>query len=177
MEAIIAFALVASLCIYTSGISVAIVATIIDTLIDILAVALPRGSKESFPTHAQSIGTFRTFPQNNTAFGIGCASLWTSSCRSQFVYSSCLRGKRTIGDTVSDKVFVANANCRVVRRYLATCILMANKTDAHIPRNTLNGSPLEWHVLRDVASVGENGIIAGEAPTFEFLWRVVVDTE
>ena len=54
---------------------------------------------------------------------------------------------------------------------------MANEIDTHVSCNTLERTPFDWHVVFDVASVGENGIVAREAPTFEFLWRVVVDTE
>ena len=54
---------------------------------------------------------------------------------------------------------------------------MANKIDAHISWNTLERTPFSWHVVLDVTSVGENGFVAGETTTFEFLRRIVVDTK
>ena len=92
MEAIVALAFVASFCIYTSGILVAIVASIVDALIDILALPLPRGSKKSFLTHAQTIGTFGIFPKNDTTFRIRRTNVWTWGCLLRLLHN-CLGGK------------------------------------------------------------------------------------
>ena len=54
---------------------------------------------------------------------------------------------------------------------------MTNGIDTHVAWNTLDRTPFGWHVVLDVASIWENGIIAGETPTFESLWKIVVHTE
>jgi hypothetical protein len=86
-------------------------------------------------------------------------------------------GRRTIGDAVSDKIVVANANCLVRRRYNTGSILMTKELDTHIPWNTLEGTPFDWHRVRYVLRVGENGIVTWSATALEFLWRIIVDTE
>ena len=53
---------------------------------------------------------------------------------------------------------------------------MANKLDANIFCNTLERAPFDCHRVRDVASIGENCIVAGETPAFVFLWKIVVNT-
>jgi hypothetical protein len=54
---------------------------------------------------------------------------------------------------------------------------MTNKTNTHIPCKTLERTPFNRHIVLDVARVGENGIVARKATAFEFLWRIIVDTE
>jgi hypothetical protein len=54
---------------------------------------------------------------------------------------------------------------------------MANEIDAHIRWKALERTPFDWHIVRDVAGIGENGIISSTTAALEFLWRIVVNTE
>jgi hypothetical protein len=86
-------------------------------------------------------------------------------------------GRSATNDSVSSKFVVANANCSVVGRYSTGCVLMAAEIDAHILWKALEWTPFDWHIVRNVARIGENGIITRETTAFEFLWRIVVNTE
>jgi hypothetical protein len=85
--------------------------------------------------------------------------------------------RRAIGDAVSNKIVVANANCLVRSRHNAGRVLVTKEIDTHISWNTLEGTPLDWHRVRDIPLVGENGIVARSTAALEFLGRVIVDTE
>ena len=82
-----------------------------------------------------------------------------------------------MGDPVSDQVVLANANCRVVGRHHALGVLMANKFDTYIFWKTLQWKPFNWNIVKDVASIGEDGVVARETTAFVFLWRIIVDAE
>jgi hypothetical protein len=81
-----------------------------------------------------SIETGLAFAHTHNAPGIlelvtvrvGPARQWSSFWR--FLYWN-LRRRLAMGDPVSDKVVLANANCRVVGRHYALGVLMANKFD------------------------------------------------
>ena len=86
-------------------------------------------------------------------------------------------GKRTIGDAISDKVVVANANCSVGRRYNAGSVLVTYEIHTNILRNALEGTPLDWNRVPYCRQLGEDGIVARSTTAFELLRGVVVDTE
>ena len=54
---------------------------------------------------------------------------------------------------------------------------MANDTDTHIPWNTLEGTPIDWHWILHILRGGENGIEVRKTTALEFLWRVIIHTE
>jgi hypothetical protein len=73
---------------------------------------------------------------------------------------------------------VTNANCSVVSRDNTSCVLMAYKTNANIPWQTFEGTPFDLDILvLDIGRIGENSVVARKAAAFEFLWRIIVDTE
>ena len=54
---------------------------------------------------------------------------------------------------------------------------MAKDIDTHISWKTQERTPFGWHVVLNLASLGENGFVAGETTAFELLGRIVINTE
>jgi hypothetical protein len=169
MITLIAGACIASFGGDANGVLVAVISISFCTLIFTDTSAFPVASVETTLTLARALLTDRILE-------LCTVGVFVASLRCRFLHNR-LRGWGAVSETVSDKVVIASANWHIVRVHLAACIFMANNTNARVLWNALERALFNWHVVRHVASIGKNGIVARKTTTFESLWRVVVDTE
>jgi hypothetical protein len=164
---------VTSFCICADSIFVTIIGEAIGTFILVNTLAFSTGLEKAWLAFTNTPHANRVHKRSAVCINVTCAWLLSGGwlCRKN------LGDRWTIGDSVSDKVVNTNANSGVVRRYNATRVFMTNKTYTHIPCKTFERTPFHCHIVPYIASIRENGFIARETTTFEFLRRIVVHTE
>ena len=86
------------------------------------------------------------------------------------------RGSAT-GDAITNKVIITDTNGSVGRRNDAFGVLVTNEIDTHVLGDTFQRTPLDRDRVFHVECIRENCIIAIATSTFEFLGRVMINTE